>query len=721
MPTVPTLNNNNFGVMPTTQPIGATDTGISPAQATIGARLTMQAGEQITQAGKDYADIEFSALRDANQLRVNAALNQAKEAELRMTYDPRSGYQNIKGIDALQRSSGLSLADEYGGELNNQFNVIENSLANDAQKLAFRENANRILTDFKGGITQHEGGEFQAYGLSVGEGTIKNRTTEIVAAYNNPEKVAESIASIKAATYHNGQLLGKSAEWIEAEARDATSRAHRMVIQTSMQKNNPTYADAYMQRHASDMTPDDILAVNGMLTKQLDGEIGLTTATAVMQDMGPRITTSDSDRAFNIALGTESGHRQFDATGNPLTSPKGAVGIAQVMPGTGPEAAKLAGLEWDENKYKTDADYNRALGKAYFDKQLRDHGGNLAMAYAAYNAGPGRLQEGIERAKAKGQPQDWLQEMPTETLNYVQKNLATFGAGGGQYTKPTLVEVQDEVRRRIGLGQPERLRIALDEVERRYNAVEEGTKQRYAEAKATAMRSLLENGGRFTDLPIDVRGALNPEDVTSVMDFGKKVANGDDTASLYLYQKLSSDPAALANMTDDEFFGLRAELSRADFKHFADLRGALINGTSSNGPGSMNNDAITRTLNDRLNSMGIDPKPDNGSTNAERVGALRRFVNESIAVEQANRGKKMNDVEVTSFIDTLLAQQSQVFHDGIFSSPRITRTSDIPSATKDALKAAFKRQGIDKPTDADLINAYWRQVSMSQKTKTKKS
>lgn len=717
MPTVPTIDN--FRVMPTAQPVAATDTGISPAQATVGARLLMNAGEQITQAGKDYADIEIDALQQANQLRVDDALNQAKEASLKMTYDPEVGYQNIKGIDALQRPSGLSLADEYGGELDKTFGNIEATLSNEAQKIAFRKNANNILTAFKGDATQHEGQEFQTYGLSVGEGTIKNRTAEIVAAYNNPEKVAESVASIKAATYRNGKLLGKSAEWIEAEAREATSKAHRMVVMTAMEKNNPTYADAYMQKNAKEMNPDDILAVSGTLTKQMDGQIGLTTATAVMQDLGPRIQTSESDRAFNIALGTESNHRQFDATGKPLTSPAGAIGIAQVMPGTAPEAAKLAGLEWDENKYKNDPEYNRALGKAYFAEQLRQNNGNLAMAYAAYNAGPGRLQEGLTAAKKKGEPQNWLQEMPAETQNYVSKNMKEFGAGGGQYQKPTLLEVQAEVRKRIGEGQPDRLKIALDESERQYKMVEEATKQKYAEAKANAMRTLMQNGGRFTDLPAGLRGELDPNDVSAVMEFGKKISNGDDTTSLYLYQKLSADPAALKNMTDDQFFALRAELSQTDFKHFADQRASLINGTGDNSPGSLNNEAINRVTNDRLNSMGIDPTPEDGSTNAERVGALRRFINQSIAVEQTNRGKKMNDVEISGFIDTLLAQKSSVFHDGTFSGPRITKINDIPSDTKNALKAAFKRNGVENPTDADLLNAYWRQTSLIN-SKTKK-
>lgn len=725
MPTVPRYDN--FKVMPNVQPVGAIDLGISAAQATVGARQMMETGEQTMHAGTQYAAVELDALRRANGLRVDGGMNQLKETTLTLRFDPKLGYENLKGLDALQRPDGRSLTDEYGATLEKRRAEIESSLSNDAQKQAFRQSSADLIASFKEKAIQHEAAEFQTYGLSVREGTIKNRQNEIILNYNDPFAVAEAVTSIQAATYDQAQLLGKSAEWAEAQSRDATSKAHALAIQTALQKNNPSYADGYLKKFAHEMNGDDILTVNGSLTTQLDGQIGVDTATQVIQEVGPRITTSPTDRAFNIAINSESGGQHFGGAGSvagpnePTTSHAGAIGIAQVMPGTAPEAAKMAGLEWDEAKYKNDPAYNRALGKAYFDTQLKDFNGNLAMAYAAYNAGPGATRDAIKKAEVKGTPQDWVSELPAETQNYVQKNIAAFGAGGGQYEKPTLIDIQNTVRERIGPNQPQRLKIALDEAERQYNSIEKATTQRYEEAKALAMRGVMENGGRFTDLSADVRGALNPTDVTSVMDFAKRVSNGDDTTSLYLYQKLASNPESLADMTDDQFYALRAELSVSDFKHFADERAKRLNGTATNGPGDLNNEVITRTLNDRLNSMGIDPTPENGSSDAERVGAIRRFINQSIAVEQSNRGKKMNDVEISSFMDTLFVQQSGVFSASLLGSPRIAKTGDIPSATKDALKAAFKRQGIDNPTDADLLNAYWRQVSMAQKSKLKKS
>lgn len=123
-------------------------------------------------------------------------------------------------------------------------------------------------------------------------------------------------------------------------------------------------------------------------------------------------------------LGQESGGRQFDENGNPLTSPKGAVGIAQVKEGTGPEAAKLAGLPWDRDRWLNDAEYNKQIGQAYFLDQYRRFG-SLDKAAAAYNAGPTALAQAMDRATALGG--SYTDYLPQETQKYVK---ATTGIGG---------------------------------------------------------------------------------------------------------------------------------------------------------------------------------------------------------------------------------------------------------------------------------------------------
>lgn len=129
----------------------------------------------------------------------------------------------------------------------------------------------------------------------------------------------------------------------------------------------------------------------------------------------------DTGSIWQNMLRTESGGQHFRKDGSVVTSPAGAIGIAQVMPGTAPEAARLANLPFDDKRYRTDPAYNEALGKAYFQKQLETFGGDQEKAVAAYNAGPGNVQKAVARGGA-----NWKDHLPGETKGYLQ---SVFGGG----------------------------------------------------------------------------------------------------------------------------------------------------------------------------------------------------------------------------------------------------------------------------------------------------
>ncbi len=716
MPTVPRYDSPQVAAtgMPTPG-FGA------PTMPDIAGRQGQQLGQAMQQFGGEIGRIANDMAQQANQLRVDDALNQAKEAALRLTYDKDKGFTSLKGINALERPDGKPLADEYGDNLKDQISQIAGTLGNDAQRQAFAMHSNDILTSFRGQAIQHEAGEFKTYALSTSEGIQSTALRDIGLNWQNPDAVNSAVERIRAETYRQAQLLGKSAEWQDAQARKLTSNAHKVALMSALEQNDPAYADSYLKRYSEQMDADDILAVRGHITKEMDNRIGMGVAAEVMGKMQPRIQVSEGERAFNIAVGTESSGRQFAADGKPLTSPKGAIGVAQVMPDTAPEAAKLAGLPWDENRYKNDPAYNRALGMAYFQKQLQDNGGDLAKAYAAYNAGPGRLADAIKRADqsvklAQFDPKlkafTWLDFMPQETKDYVGKNMKAFDAGQGQPTRPTFQEVDDQLRADPRLANnPLRYKIAREDAARRFEEQTKVVKQREEEAVANAMRGVIENGGRFSDLPVSVRAALPPKEVDNLLSFAQKISKGDDTTSLWLYNKLTGNPDTLAKMSDNEFFALRRELSESDFKHFSNERAKLTGAApGSNGPGDLNTQAIKQSLDERLRMLQIDPTPkDDGGSDAARIGGIRRFVDQYFMAAQREAGKKFTDAEVAQHLDALFAKNA-TFR-GWFSNssgPMLgMKVGDIDSATKDNIKAAYKRQGIDNPTDAQILNAYW--------------
>ena len=480
------------------------------------------------------------------------------------------------------------MPDEYGAALQKDFDAISQTLGNDAQKRMFAKYSGDLLTSFRTEAMAHTNREYQVFNLSQARGTIAQRTDDIARNYNNIDAIERAIngktemqdgqvifveKGLRQAAYDAAKLTGASDIEAQNMAQKSISNGLKSAMLSALENNDVSYANDLLNKYAKQgtMDADDILAVRGHITKEMDARIGMGAAGEVIRRMQPRIQTSDAERAFNIAVGTESGGRQFGADGQPLTSPKGAIGIAQVMPGTAPEAAKLAGLEWDENRYRTDANYNKALGLAYFQKQLQDNGGDLAKAYAAYNAGPGRLQEAIKKAQRSAklnkndptvQVHGWLDFMPAETRDYVAKNLKSYDAGQGQAQRPTFQEIDDALRSDPRLANnPGRYKVAREEASRLFEEQTKAIKQRDDDAVANAMRAVMQNGGRFSDLPVSLRAAVPPKEVDNVIAFAQKISKGDDTTSLWLYNKLTGNPEAMARMSDSEFFALRRELS----------------------------------------------------------------------------------------------------------------------------------------------------------------
>lgn len=147
-------------------------------------------------------------------------------------------------------------------------------------------------------------------------------------------------------------------------------------------------------------------------------------ATATPASTAPGVSPVDS--VWGALIHQESGGRQFDKNGKPLESTiirngvkvPGAVGIAQVMEATGPEAAKMAGVPWDRERWLKDEAYNEKIGKAYLTN-LYERYGDMPKALAAYNGGMGRVDAAISKAKASGNDSAWLDHMPEETRKYV--------------------------------------------------------------------------------------------------------------------------------------------------------------------------------------------------------------------------------------------------------------------------------------------------------------
>lgn len=103
------------------------------------------------------------------------------------------------------------------------------------------------------------------------------------------------------------------------------------------------------------------------------------------------------------------------------TSNAAAAGLWQFIPSTG----RLYGLRQNE-LYDGRRDVVESTRAAYdFLTSLYNKFGSWELALASYNAGPGRVQQAINRNAAQGLPTDfWSLRLPEETMNYVPRFLA---------------------------------------------------------------------------------------------------------------------------------------------------------------------------------------------------------------------------------------------------------------------------------------------------------
>ena len=116
---------------------------------------------------------------------------------------------------------------------------------------------------------------------------------------------------------------------------------------------------------------------------------------------------------------------EFEVT---AISPAGARGLMQLMPATAQGVAAGLGVAHSTDALTADPDHNIRLGSAYLRDMVNRFDGSYVLAIAAYNAGPGRVDDWLETIGDPRAPGvdaiDWIERIPIyETRNYVQRVL----------------------------------------------------------------------------------------------------------------------------------------------------------------------------------------------------------------------------------------------------------------------------------------------------------
>ena len=96
-----------------------------------------------------------------------------------------------------------------------------------------------------------------------------------------------------------------------------------------------------------------------------------------------------------------------------------AMGLMQILPGTGKKVAKELKIKGFDSALLLDPTYNLQVGTRYFSDLLKRYDGRIEYALAAYNAGPERVDE-WRKDSYRDMP-EFVESIPfTETREYVQ-------------------------------------------------------------------------------------------------------------------------------------------------------------------------------------------------------------------------------------------------------------------------------------------------------------
>lgn len=335
--------------------------------------------------------------------------------------------RNAAGVTARTLADWDKQADALAPKLNSP----------EAQARAQQRRAVR-RQDLQARLAGHELQQGKVADAQTFDAAKQTYANEAVAGADDPAAVDASLARGRGAIAAYGKRSGWDEQTTINNLADWESGALRGAIASQLTRD-PLKALATFKQRVDTLKGPDRIAVESALRPYVLDANSRKMGESLYQAGAPTVAAGTPLLYDAIAL-TESGDKQFDSTGAVIRGPATAsgaraVGRFQIMPATGPEAAKLAGLPWDAKKFESDETYHAQLGRAYIDAQVERFGGNVPVVAAAYNMGPEAAA-----AWAAGKPyktasgKQWNpkgpmdpEALPTETRDYIAKVTARMG------------------------------------------------------------------------------------------------------------------------------------------------------------------------------------------------------------------------------------------------------------------------------------------------------
>lgn len=524
---------------------------------------------------------------------------------------------------------------------------------------------------------------------------------------------------------------GWSPERLAIEEKKFSSGVYASIAQRKA-LTDPMAGKSYLDANRDKVDPDTAFALDKQFQPYLDQQQAYGDVSRVMGLPAPSMANGEaqpvvgSGSMFRSIIANESNGQHFASPGVPKTSSEGAIGIAQVMPSTGPEAARLIGVAWDAAKFRNDPAYNARLGEAYWNAQLRKYG-DPQLAAAAYNAGPGLVDKAL--ASARAGDGDWLKHVPPETRDYVAKFNARIGAVASQQA-PERHDLNQLYSRVDALAEREgwtfeRRERAKEQVDKYVARDERLLARQESDAQRQALDVIQKKGADgFTStsqISPNVWAKLAPDDRLRFQEMAASNAKpkpvaADGVQALTLNLMAINEPDKFKSADLRMYQG---QMTAGEFASLATLQAKAR--ANPNAPEMVDHSRIWGTIKDYAPDLGLDLGQKGGKWNDEkaRQSATQIFSMMQRDLNAVTGGKRQpTDDEIKRSFDAATLTVHRVTPGWLWGETRtpIRRYEakpgeavqvDIPTKVHDRIASSLRRANRRNPSDTEIARIYY--------------
>lgn len=574
---------DNFQVAPNTLPqtrFGAQEMSDPGAGMMQQAKVSMALGQH-------YGEQALQQMMAANQSVADQKWVEVENYRLQLQQE----YEQERGLNALNREGGLSLADEYNNKLNQFIADQAESLNNRAQVEMFAHRVGPTQADFSDGVTKH----MMAEGRKFQEETLKGRMdVTISGAIVAPTEQAFATAitrlegNIGDIAAHEGWPPEKAQMELRAKVGEVVSqRANRL-----MDMNSYDEAKSMVAQYAPMMDGKTALDLQARIAKfQMDEEdtqLGRALAEAYqkggMVDLGNQSSppAGKAGGSGNVRTYTTQGGGSFRKVGgsrswrnnNPgnieygtFAKSHGAIGTDgrfAIFPDEATGQRARAALIFNGDKYRnltlTQAIERYAPSSenhttAYQRRVLAAVGGaNLPM----HKYSPTQ-QQAILRT---------MQDVEGWKVGRIEGTAGmavSVQAGGGQAAprQNRMVRIPGgdmaAIERQIDQLPPGRRESVRRSFRDRVSMIERGENDLIQKTNRNALDAIA-SGATVQDLPAEVKTILGPSRLQALDDYRDKLVRGEqnkmEEAAKPIYYDFLYHPEKLTGMSEDQIINL---------------------------------------------------------------------------------------------------------------------------------------------------------------------